>query len=74
MANQIKISFQGYSPFIIFEHCSADKGSIAQQGGDMEEKMINVNIEVSLPKFGGNQQEIAENTIKEWIERVEKLS
>lgn len=40
----------------------------------MEEKMINVNIEVSLPKFGGNQQEIAENTIKEWIERVEKLS
>ena len=39
----------------------------------MEEERINVNIEVSLPKFGRNQQEIAENTIKEWIERVEKL-
>lgn len=44
-----------------------------EEGGDMEEKMINVNIEVSLPKFGRNQQEIGENTIKEWIERVEKL-
>ena len=44
---------------------------IKEQG--MEEERINVNIEVSLPKFGRNQQETTENTIKEWIERVEKL-
>lgn len=61
-------------PFIIIQLDKADKVSIAQEGGEMEEKKTDVKIEISLPHNAGrNSVETAKKQMKEWIEKAEEL-